>query len=242
MTRLGYGRGENEVYHWYHQMVKVIQGINTDFDVFDAAVSASGDQLVTVCWGYKVKKLTSYKTFTDIYTTADGYHTLGINVTDTGNILVALYNYKESKLVEITTSGQHIRTIQHDTVDKKLLFEHPNCICTNINGDIIASDNRDKVVAVNKSGTKRFIYDGKERKLQESFGPRYVVTDKYGNTMIADYDNSVVHVLNQNGKFIKYLITGELGCNKPIGMAIDTSDRLWVCNTGNKKVIIVKCL
>ncbi|KAJ8321387.1 hypothetical protein KUTeg_001069 [Tegillarca granosa] len=219
---------------------KVIQDINTDFGVVEADVSASGDLLVTVCWGYKVKKLTSHKTFTDIYTAAEGHYTQGITVTDTGNVLVALYKHNDSKLVEITTSRQHIRTIQHDTVDKKLLFVNPNFICTNINGDIIVSDNRDKVVAVNKSGTKRFIYDGKERKLQKSFGPWDVVTDKYGNIIITDNNNSVVHVLNQDGKFIKYLITREHGCNKPFGMDIDTSDRLWVCNVGNKKVVIVK--
>ncbi|KAJ8321382.1 hypothetical protein KUTeg_001064 [Tegillarca granosa] len=221
---------------------KVIQDINTDFEVFDAAVTTSGDLLVTEWSGNKVKKLTSYKTFTDIYTAAEGYYTQGITVTDTGNVLVVLYNYSDVKLVEITTSGQHIRTTQYDTVDNTQLFVNPRFICTNINGDIIVSDNRDKVVAVNKSGTKRFIYDGKERKLQKSFDPWNVVTDKYGNIMIADYNNSAVHVLNQDGKFIKYLITREHGCNKPFGMDIDTSDRLWVCNVGNKKVVIVKYL
>ncbi|KAJ8316248.1 hypothetical protein KUTeg_006262 [Tegillarca granosa] len=221
---------------------KVIKYINTDFGVYDAAVSASGDLFVTMCIGNKVKKLTSHETFTDIYTAADDYETRGITVTDTGHVLVGLCCYIYSKLVEITTSGEHIRTIQHDTVDKKLLFDSLRFICTNINGDIIVSDNRDKVVAVNKSGTKRFIYDGKERKLQKSFDPWNVVTDKYGNIMIADYNDSVVHALNQDGKFMKYLITRKHGCNKPIGMAIDISDRLWVCNTRNKKVIIVKYL
>ncbi|KAJ8316041.1 hypothetical protein KUTeg_006055 [Tegillarca granosa] len=144
---------------------KVIKYINTDFGVYDAAVSASGDLFVTVYWGNKVKKLTSHKTFTDIYTAADDYETRGITVTDTGHVLVGFCCYIYSKLVEITTSGEHIRTIQYDTVDNKLLFDSPRFICTNINGDIIVSDNRDKVVAVNKSGTKRFIYDGKERKL-----------------------------------------------------------------------------
>ncbi|KAJ8316040.1 hypothetical protein KUTeg_006054 [Tegillarca granosa] len=219
---------------------KVIQDINTNFEVCDAAVSTSGDLIVTVWNGKKVKKLTSHETCTDIYTAAD--ETRGITVTDTGNVLVGLYRRNDSKLVEITTSGKHIRTIQYDTLDNKQLFVDPRFICTNINGDIIVSDNRGKVVAVNSSGTKRFIYDGKERKLQKSFDPWYVVTDKYGNIMIADYHNSVVHVLNQDGKFIKYLITREHGCNKPIGMAIDFSDRLWVCNTGNKNVIIVRYL
>ncbi|KAJ8316043.1 hypothetical protein KUTeg_006057 [Tegillarca granosa] len=195
---------------------KAIQDINTNFEVCDAAVSTSGDLIVTVWNGNKVKKLTSHETCTDIYTAVD--ETRGITATDTGNVLVGLYRRNASKLVEITTSGKHIRTIQHDTSDNKQLFVDPRFICTNINGNIRLSDNRGKVVAVNKSGTKRFIYDGKERKLQKPFDPWNVVTDKYGNIMIADYNNSAVQVLNQDGKFIKYLITHEQGCNYPLAL------------------------
>ncbi|KAJ8318906.1 hypothetical protein KUTeg_003997 [Tegillarca granosa] len=219
---------------------EVIQCINTEFDVCDAAVSTYGDLLVTVCNGNKVKMLTKHKTFTDVYTAADDCLTGGITTSDTGNVLVTLNKVKDSKVVEISTSGKLVRTIQYDTADNKSLFDRPWFICSNINGDIIVSDDRNKVVAVSESGTKRFIYDGKERKLQNSFNPRYVVTDKYGNILIADYYNSAVHVLDQDGKFIKYLITGEHGCDKPFGMDINSSDRLWLYNNGPSEVFVTK--
>ncbi|KAJ8310990.1 hypothetical protein KUTeg_011435 [Tegillarca granosa] len=150
--------------------------------------------------------------------------------------------YKLSKIVEITTSGQHIRTIQCDPVDKKQLFDHPRFICTNINGDIIVTDNDCKVVAINKQGQKKFIYQAEGRQLKQSFLPHYLVTDKHGHIMISDFNNSVLHVLDRDGKFIQYLITPQHGCDRPIGMDLDNHGRLWVGNSGKKKIDIIKYL
>ncbi|KAJ8299420.1 hypothetical protein KUTeg_023480 [Tegillarca granosa] len=63
---------------------KVIQDINTDFNMYDAAVSKSGDLLVTEWRGKKVKKFIGNNTFTNIYAAEYGYKTLGITVTEKG--------------------------------------------------------------------------------------------------------------------------------------------------------------
>ncbi|KAJ8313628.1 hypothetical protein KUTeg_008189 [Tegillarca granosa] len=133
----------------------------------------------------------------------------------------------DTKIVELTTNGQHIRTIQHDTVSNKLLFDTPVCICTNINGDIIVLDNRRKIVAINKSSTKRFIYNGKERNLKNLWSPQYVVTSRYGHIIISDHRNSVLHMLDKDGNFIEFLFTLDHGCCHPTGLAIDILGRLW---------------
>ncbi|KAJ8313939.1 hypothetical protein KUTeg_008500, partial [Tegillarca granosa] len=206
---------------------KVKHNINTEFDLCDASVSSSGEILVTEWGGKKVKKLTTNNTFTDIYTASDFYQTRGITITDTDKVFVGLCKYNDSKIVEITTSGKHIRTIQRDTVGNKLLFSWPNCIRININGDIIVSDNYSKVVAVNTSGRKRFIYGGKDRKQQKSWNPWYVVTDKYGQIIISDYRNAVLHMLDQDGNLIQYLSTMDHLYRHPTGMAIDNLGRLW---------------
>ncbi|KAJ8299302.1 hypothetical protein KUTeg_023362 [Tegillarca granosa] len=218
---------------------EVLQNINTDFDVFNAAVSTTGDLLVTVCMGNKVKKLTRNNTFTDLYTAADNYQTQGITVTDTGNVLVVLYKNMNSRIVEITTSGQHIRTIQHDTMDNKLLFDYPYFICSSKNGDIIVGEYT-KVVVITQQGQKRFIYKGEKRKMKTSFVPSDVVTDKHGHIIISDYYNSVLHVLDSDGKFVQYLMTPEHRCDKLEGLDIDSSGRLWVCNAGNDQIFIIK--
>ncbi|KAJ8311003.1 hypothetical protein KUTeg_011448 [Tegillarca granosa] len=129
--------------------------------------------------------------------------TRGIAITDTGNVLVVLYEYKDGMIVEITTNGKHFRTIQQDIVD--------NIICTNINGD------KSKVVVVNKQGQRRFIYQAEGRKLKSVFKPQYVVTDKHGHIIISDFYNSVINVLDIDGKFIQFLTTPEQGCDRPVG-------------------------
>ncbi|KAJ8321579.1 hypothetical protein KUTeg_000870 [Tegillarca granosa] len=131
--------------------VKIISIISIPgFNVYDAAVSTTGDLYVTEFGGITVKKITRDNKFTDIYTARGNYVTQGITVTDTGNVLV-FFAYNNSKIVEITTIGKHIRTIQYDPVDNKQLFDNPLLICTNINGDIIVTDD-DKIVVVNKQG------------------------------------------------------------------------------------------
>ncbi|KAJ8311004.1 hypothetical protein KUTeg_011449 [Tegillarca granosa] len=181
----------------------------------------------------KLKKIARDNRITDIYTERDDFETRGITV-----------RYGECsccvvKIVEISASGQYIRTIQRFTLDHKELFTYPLFVCTNINGDIIVTDDF-KVVAVNKEGTIRFIYQAEGRQLKQSFYPQYIVTDKQGGMFINDYNNSVVHVLDSDGKFIQYLITPEQGCDRPIGLDLDNHGRLWMCNYGKREIDIIK--
>ncbi|KAJ8310986.1 hypothetical protein KUTeg_011431 [Tegillarca granosa] len=55
-------------------------------------------------------------------------------------------------------------------------------------------------------------------------------------------ENSVVHVLDRDGKFIQYLITPEQGCDRPIGLDLDNHGRLWMCNYGKREIDIIKYL
>ncbi|KAJ8310988.1 hypothetical protein KUTeg_011433 [Tegillarca granosa] len=204
----------------------VIQHIHTDFCVYDAVVSTSGDLFVTEDGGNTVKKITRHNLITDIYTEQYKYMARGITVTVTGNVLVVLYNSRDCKIVEIKTSGKHIRTI-HDPVNNKQLCKFPHY---------------EKIVVLNKQGQRRFKYQAEGRQLKESFSPQYVVTDTQGHIIISDYYNSVVHVLDKNGKFIQYLISPEHGCHWPVGLDFDNHGRLWVCNTGKKEIDIIKYL
>ncbi|KAJ8311001.1 hypothetical protein KUTeg_011446 [Tegillarca granosa] len=214
---------------------EVIQNIHTEFRIGDAAVCTSGDLLVTKWAGNIVKKIIRDISIKDIYTARDNYETRGITATDTGNILVVLHNYKDSKILEITTSGQYIRTLLHNLADIIQLFEDPRFICTNINDGIIVTD-KGKVVAVNKQGQRRFIYHTGWRQHKKSFIPHYLVTDKHGHIIISDFDNSVLHVLDRDGKFTQYLMTPEQGCDLPVGLDLDNHGRLWMCNYGKQEI------
>ncbi|KAJ8310987.1 hypothetical protein KUTeg_011432 [Tegillarca granosa] len=151
----------------------------------------------------------------------------------------SIYSEPKSKIVEITTSGQHIRTIQHDPVDNKQLFDQPRLICTNINGDIIVTENA-KAVAVTQRGHKRFVYHAEGTQLKYLFNPECIVIDKHGLIIISDYYNSLVHVLEKDGKFIQYMITQEQGCGRQIGLDLDDHGRLSVCNDEKQEIKIIK--
>lgn len=218
---------------------KTKQTVRSEFNIYDAAVSLSGDLLVSVHKGYTVKKHKRGNTFKDIYKAEPGHEPRGITVTNTGNILVVLYGSKGSKVVEITLKGELIRTIQYDSWDNKVLFDRPRFICTNINGDILVADYY-KVVVVDKYGHRRFIYDGGDgRGLKKSFDSYDVVTDKHGHIFISDRNNSVIHKLDQDGKFIRFITTTEYQCPDPVGLAVDVSGRLWVAGDGMNKVIVL---
>jgi streptogramin lyase len=111
-------------------------------------------------------------------------------------------------------------------------------VVENNNGDVCASDrNANTVVVVNKSGRVRFRYDGTPARRKRSFHPRHIVTDSMSHIIVADINNACLHILDQNGQFLRCVDNCELA--KPIGLSLDSEGRLWVGlrNTGEVKVI-----
>lgn len=81
---------------------------------------------------------------------------------------------------------------------------HCLCFMENNNGDIcISDDNADVMIVVNLAGKVRFRYDGKPARKNNQFSPRNIVTDSLNQIIIADYSNSCLHIINQDGQFLK---------------------------------------
>ncbi|XP_062578987.1 uncharacterized protein LOC134240898 [Saccostrea cucullata] len=70
----------------------------------------------------------------------------------------------------------------------------------NINGDICIST--DSVEVFTAGGQKRFSYRGVSGLTFRSFSPSGICTDVLGNILIADENNNVIHILDQNGEFL----------------------------------------
>ena len=107
----------------------------------------------------------------------------------------------------------------------------------NNNGDVCVSDiNADAVVVVDKTGRVRFRYDGTPARREKSFGPRGIVTDTLSQIIVADYINDCLHILDQNGQFLRCV--DDCGLEKPNNLSVDSEGRLWVgCDKGEIKVI-----
>ena len=114
---------------------------------------------------------------------------------------------------------------------------YPLNMSENNNGDVCVSDaNADTVVVVNKPGRVRFRYDGTQARPKKAFGPRGIVTDALSQIIVADCNNNCLHILDQNGQFLRCV--DDCGLEKPYGLSIDCEGKLWVgSERGDIKVI-----
>jgi sugar lactone lactonase YvrE len=116
--------------------------------------------------------------------------------------------------------------------------KYPLHVVENKNGDVCVSDHNAKaVVVVNKSGRVRFRYDGTPARRKMSFDLRHIVTDTMSQIIVADCDNACLHILDQNGQFLRCV--DNCGLDKPHGLSVDSEGRLWVGlqQSGEVKVI-----
>lgn len=228
---------------------KVLKTQQTDFEIFDFTITPSGSLYVTADDGKDVKLLNKDSNdFVKIIDTGPEstlrLYTYGVCISKNGEILVGLFRKGESKVVRFSTSGEILQTIQYHSDGKTHLFYHPMFLVENIvNGDICVNDFFSRLTVVDKFGNLRFKYTGPKTDAKEkkcTFG--YIQTDRLGNILICDNDASTVHILDQDGNFLQYLLTSKNGLEKPVGMSIDNSDNLWICHgdQSNKHIMIIK--
>nr|XP_022312777.1 E3 ubiquitin-protein ligase TRIM36-like [Crassostrea virginica] len=106
----------------------------------------------------------------------------------------------------------------------------------NNNRDVCVSDaNADTVVVVDKTGRVRFRYDGTPARRDLSFDPRGKVTDALSQIIVTDVNNDCLHILDQNGQFLRCV--DDCGLEDPDRLSVDSEGRLWVGLLDKVKVI-----
>ncbi|XP_061169566.1 uncharacterized protein LOC133178929 [Saccostrea echinata] len=165
---------------------------------------------------------------------------LGLCCTRSGDILVNMATKNRDQHKTVRYQGQWVKQEIIDDEYGIPIYKggsSPLFLAENNNGDICASDcNATVVVVVSKTGKVRFRYNGDSAKRRNSFGPVQIVTDLSSQIIMSDVFNDCLHILDQNGYFLRCI--DDCGLVAPGGLSLDTEGRIWVgLESGNVKVI-----
>ncbi|XP_061186636.1 uncharacterized protein LOC133194746 [Saccostrea echinata] len=162
--------------------------------------------------------------------------------TRSGDILVGMFTADNRHHKIVRYQGLEVKQeIEKDFNYENPLFkggERPIYITENVNGDVCAADlNAKMLLVVDNKGKEKFRYNGTHARRSKPFVPGQVVTDSSGHIIMTDQMNDCLHVLDQNGQFLKCIDDCHL--EQPTGLSIDEEGRLWVGSykTGEVKVI-----
>jgi hypothetical protein len=198
----------------------------------DIAVTQGGDLIYSDSNSVNMVKNKKIRTVISL----QGWRPLNICTTASGDLMVVMVSddRKQSKVVRYSGSTM-TQTIQVDDQGRPL-YSCSSCykyISENRNLNICVADNDAKaIVVVDQRGKLRFRYTGHCSK--ESFNPRGIATDSHSHILTSDYRNHCIHILDQDGWFLRYIQNCDI--RRPYGLCVDTRDNLFVAEWDTAKV------
>ncbi|XP_062586151.1 uncharacterized protein LOC134247778 [Saccostrea cucullata] len=120
---------------------------------------------------------------------------------------------KSGDLVYTDYYNSTLNIVKNEKIEELISLQnwHPQCVCSTSSGDF----------------------------LKQTFCPQGITTDSQSHILIADIDNDCVHIIDQDGQFLRYIYCELSG---PKGLCIDTNDNLFVAQWRNRQVKKIKYL
>ena len=198
---------------------------NIEFDLTDVTVTSDGDLLLSDGDNKCIKLVSKMKTIRSLFCTISNRGPEGLCYLHNGDVVVT-FAY-DRKVTVYSRDGEIRRTFNNIT------FRFPIRVAVNkVNQDIYICDLEDdyydypgKLIAVRADSRLRYEYTGQGDNV---FTPAGVCTDLMGNVLIADYSNHRVHILDQEGQFIQYILTLQQGMYRPTTLDVDREGYVWV--------------
>lgn len=166
-----------------------------------------------------------------------GWKPQGVCSAFSDHVLVIMVNddFDQTKVVRYFGSTE-TQTIQFDDKGRALYsssrLTHPKYITENGNRDICVSDCwAGAVIVVSQVGVLRFKYTGDLSTTKGSFDPHGIAADSQSRILISDFTNKRIHILDQDGRFLRYIENCNL--RSPRGICVNTKDELFVAESAD---------
>ncbi|XP_056005905.1 uncharacterized protein LOC125658607 [Ostrea edulis] len=225
--------GDNEIMKLFRLRGKLLTSIKTKSGNWPHAIAVTREgNLVYTDYRNNTINLVDKKKIQTVIT-LEGWEPRNVCSTASGDLLVTMISEdrEQSKVVRYSGSTEK-QTIQFDDQDRPL-YSLARYISENRNLDICVADwGVNAVVVVNQSGKLRFRYTGHNSNSKQSFDPYGITTDSQSHILTADRYNNCIHILDQDGQFLRYIQNVFIPC----GLCVDIRDNLFVAECYVAKV------
>ncbi|XP_078335046.1 uncharacterized protein LOC144625985 [Crassostrea virginica] len=227
---------DDHILRLYNLQGKFLKSVRTTSWItpLDIAVTRLGDLVYADDRDTSINLLSGTQRQTLI--TLRGWRPQNLCSTSSGDLLVIMTSDKDKQTKVVRYSGsKKKKSIQWDDQGKPLYssgygYKYSS---ENRNLDICVADNDARaVVVVSAAGKLRFRYTGPPSTPRESFRPRGITTDSKANILTSDCDNHRIHIMDQDGHFLRFI--HKCGLQSPEGLCVDSRDNLFVADNRGK--------